>query len=102
MKDLTKEEKETEKAVLEGLYIPVPKSKWEKYQNAAKETMKKIARINIRMKIEDLENIKRIADRKGIPYQTLICSILHRFAKGDMISIDDAEQVERFKEKLSI
>jgi len=102
MNVLSKEEKNIEEAVLEGKYIPVPKQKWERYQTAAKETMKKIARINIRMKIEDLEDIKRIADRKGIPYQTLICSILHRFAKGDMISIDDAEQVERFKEKLSI
>jgi len=102
MSDLTQEEKEIEKAVLEGKYKPVPKSKWGRYQNAAKETMKKIDRINIRMKADDLEDIKRIADRKGMPYQTLIGSVLHRFAKGDMISIDDAEQVEHFKEKLAV
>ena len=64
--------------------------------------MKKIDRINIRMKADDLEDIKRIADRKGMPYQTLIGSVLHRFAKGDMISIDDAEQVEHFKEKVAV
>jgi len=37
-----------------------------------------------------------------MPYQTLIGSVLHRFAKGDMISIDDAEQVEHFKEKIAV
>lgn len=102
MRNLTQEEKRIEKAFLEGQYKPVPKSKWEKYQNAAKETMKKIARINIRMKSDDLEDIKRIADRKGMPYQTLIGSVLHRFAKGDMISVDEAEQMENFKKKMAI
>lgn len=102
MNDLTKVEKEIEKAVLGGRYKSVPKSKWGRYQNAAKETMKKIARINIRMKADDLEDIKHIADRKGMPYQTLIGSVLHRFAKGDMVAIDEAEQVEHFKEKLAV
>jgi predicted DNA binding CopG/RHH family protein len=102
MDNLTHEEKEIEKAVFEGQYKPVHKSKWGRYRNAAKETMKKISRINIRMKDDDLDDIKRMADRKGIPYQTLIGSVLHRFAKGDMIAIDEAEQVEHFREKLTV
>jgi len=102
MNNLTHEEKEIEKAVLDGKYKSVPKSKWGKYRNAAKETMKKISRINIRMKADDLEDIKQIAARKGMPYQTLIGSVLHRFAKGDMVAIDEAEQVERFREKLAV
>jgi predicted DNA binding CopG/RHH family protein len=102
MGKLTEEEKAIEQAVINGKYKSVPKAKWGRYQRAAAETMKKIARINIRMKTDDLEGIKRIADRKGLPYQTLIGSVLHRFAKGDMISIDDAEQVERFKDKLAV
>ena len=44
MSKLTREEKEIEKAVLEGKYNPVPKANWGRYQNAAKETMKKNAR----------------------------------------------------------
>ena len=100
MSALTPAEKEIEKAVLDGRYKPVQKSKWARYQNAAVETVKKVARINIRMKADDLEDIKHLADRKGMPYQTLIGSVLHRFAKGDMVFIDDAEQVEHFKERL--
>jgi predicted DNA binding CopG/RHH family protein len=99
---LTREEKAIEQGVMNGEYKPVPKSEWARYQQAAAETMKKIARINIRMKSDDLNNIKRLADRKGMPYQTLIGSVLHRFANGDMISIDDAEQVEHFKEKIAV
>jgi predicted DNA binding CopG/RHH family protein len=102
MSALTQEEKEIEKAVLEGQYKSVPKTEWKRYQRAAAETLKKIERINIRMKSDDLEDIKHIANRKGMPYQTLIGSVLHRFAKGDMIFIDDAEQVEHFKEKLTV
>jgi predicted DNA binding CopG/RHH family protein len=102
MDNLTHEEKEIEKAVFEGHYKSVPKSKWGRYQSAAKETIKKISRINIRMKADDLDDIKRIADRKGIPYQTLIGSVLHRFAKGDMVAIDEAEQIEHFREKLAV
>ncbi|HEX2955326.1 MAG TPA: hypothetical protein VHO70_00760 [Chitinispirillaceae bacterium] len=100
--NLTQEELDIEKSVIKGKYKSVPKSKWTRYQNVAQETIKKITRINIRLKADDLEDIKRIADRKGLPYQTLIGSVLHRFAKGDMIAIDDAEQVEHFKEKLAI
>lgn len=102
MNNLTHEEKEIEKAVLDGKYKSVPKSKWGKYRNAAKETMKKISRINIRMKADDLEDIKQIAARKGMPYQTLIGSVLHRFAKGDMVAVDEAEQVQRFRDKLAV
>lgn len=100
--NLTQEEMNIEKSVHDGTYKSLPKSKWNRYQNAAHETMKKITRINIRLKADDLEDIKKIADRKGLPYQTLIGSVLHRFAKGDMIAIDDAEQVEHFKNKLAI
>jgi predicted DNA binding CopG/RHH family protein len=102
MSKLTKEEREIEKMVLEGRYKRVPQSKWGRYQKAAGATIKKMDRINIRMKADDLEDIKRIAERKGMPYQTLIGSVLHRFAKGDMIASDDAEQVEHFKRKLAV
>ncbi len=48
----------------------------------AKETMKKNKNINIRISENDLEAIKLRAAREGIPYQTLIGSILHKYAAG--------------------
>jgi len=52
------------------------------YQTIARNTMKKNRQINIRIAENDLSAIQRKAAREGIPYQTLIGSILHKFASG--------------------
>ncbi len=49
---------------------------------AAKETMKKNRNINIRISENDLELIKLKAAREGMPYQTLIGSLIHKYASG--------------------
>jgi predicted DNA binding CopG/RHH family protein len=47
---------------------------------AAKNFLTKSERINIRMNAFDLNHIKRKAAQEGMPYQTLISSILHKYA----------------------
>ena len=49
---------------------------------AAKETMKKNKNINIRISENDLESIKLLAAKEGMPYQTLIGSLIHKYASG--------------------
>lgn len=51
-------------------------------KKAAKNTLRKDARINIRLSSNDLIRIKQKAAFEGIPYQTLIASILHKYAAG--------------------
>ena len=51
-------------------------------KRAAKNTLSKDARINIRLSSADLIRIKQKAAYEGIPYQTLIASILHKYAAG--------------------
>ena len=51
-------------------------------QIAAANFTKKAERINIRLKSQDLIHIKRIAAQEGMPYQTLISSVLHKYAAG--------------------
>ena len=51
---------------------------------AARETLQKDKRINIRMSGRDLLSLKRKANRFGMPYQTLISSILHQYVSGDL------------------
>ncbi|MFW6368066.1 MAG: CopG family antitoxin [Halothece sp.] len=51
---------------------------------AAEETFKKDQRINIRISSRDLEAIKRRALEEGIPYQTLVSSILHKYVSGSL------------------
>ena len=52
------------------------------YQEIAKNTMNKNRKINIRISENDLSALKRRAAREGIPYQTLIGSVLHKYASG--------------------
>jgi predicted DNA binding CopG/RHH family protein len=52
------------------------------FQAMARNTMRKNRKINIRISENDLSAIQRRAARDGIPYQTLIGSILHKYASG--------------------
>lgn len=49
---------------------------------AATNYLKKDARINIRLSGPDLKLLKRRAAEEGMPYQTLIASVLHKFVTG--------------------
>jgi predicted DNA binding CopG/RHH family protein len=46
---------------------------------AARRYMRKDARINIRLSTADLELLKQRAVEEGLPYQSLIASILHKY-----------------------
>ena len=59
-----------------------PASSETDYQAIARTTLKKNRKINIRLPENDLIALKQRAARDGIPYQTLIGSILHKYASG--------------------
>jgi len=48
----------------------------------ARNTLAKDRRVNIRISSKDLEELQAIAVEDGMPYQTLMASILHRFVSG--------------------
>ena len=89
MKKLKLEEEE--KKILESFerdeWEPVPDLEKEvkRHQIYARNTLKKDKRINIRISSKDLEELQLVAVEDGIPYQTLISSILHRFLAGRFI-----------------
>ena len=56
-------------------------------QAAAEETFKKDKRINIRISNRDLEYLQRRALEEGIPYQTLVSSVLHNYVPGGLHDI---------------
>ena len=60
----------------------------EKHTEYAKETFLKNKRINIRISQRDLEYIQRRALEEGIPYQTLIASLIHRYISGKLVEKD--------------
>jgi len=57
-------------------------SEKQKLEEAARSTLKKDTRINIRISSRDLERIQMRAAREGVPYQTYISSSLHKLVAG--------------------
>ncbi len=56
----------------------------EEINYAARTTIKKDKRVNIRISSRDLGELKRKAIQEGLPYQTFISSILHKFVNGKL------------------
>ena len=53
-----------------------------RYREYARATLSKNQRVNIRMSSLDLADIRARAAEEGVPYQTLMASVLHKFATG--------------------
>lgn len=79
---LNKEEKEIIEAYEKGVFKPISnvKKQINQYREYAKSTLQKNKRINIRISERDLIHIQMKAIEEGLPYQTLITSILHKYA----------------------
>ena len=85
---LNKDEKEILKDFESGEFESVLTPKRKKYiQASAEETFKKDKRINIRISSRDLTSLQRRALEEGIPYQTLVSSILHKYISGGLRDI---------------
>ena len=57
----------------------------EKYKLAAQATFLKDRRVNIRVSSPDLMDIQARALEDGVPYQTLIASVLHKYVSGRLV-----------------
>ncbi len=84
MSDLSKEEQELLRSVESGEWQSVAKPERElsNYRTLARATFQKDRRINIRISSKDLDALQKRALLEGIPYQTLITSVLHKFVAG--------------------
>jgi predicted DNA binding CopG/RHH family protein len=60
----------------------------ERYRDYARTTFKKDRRVNIRISRKDLEALQKRALEEGMPYQTLLASILHKYAAGRLVEKD--------------
>lgn len=82
--ELDEEEKEILKAYNSGKLKSVPNVKQEiaRHQSYAKAALDKTKNINLRISEADLLKIKAQAAGKGIPYQTLLASLIHQYSSG--------------------
>ena len=78
------EEKELMESIEHNEWRPVKNIKWEKEKAmmAARNTLRKDKRINLRLTQKDYHQIQIKAIEEGIPYQTLISSIIHKYLNG--------------------
>ena len=87
MTKLSKEEQE--------LLSSVEKSEWKSVKNLTREkkryamiarhTLHQAKRINVRIPKHDFEGLQIKAVREGMPYETLIASILHKYILGELV-----------------
>ena len=84
---LDKDEQEILESFERGEWKSVENVKSEimRHQQYARKTLKKDKRVNIRISSKVLEEIQALAAENGIPYQTLMSSILHRYVSGYLI-----------------
>ena len=83
------DEKELLESVEQGEWKSAKGGKRERtrYSRYAKATFRKDRRLNIRLSSKDLEAIQKRALAEGLPYQTLIASLLHKYAAGRLKEI---------------
>lgn len=80
---LTKDEKSLLHSVERGEWrATTRRAELRKYAEAARNTLKKDARLNIRISSHDLEILRKRATEEGLPYQTFVSSLLHKYVTG--------------------
>lgn len=69
---------------------------------AAKNTVRNIEKQNkkmfsLRLEQEDINGLKEIAKEQGLPYQSLIGSIVHRYINGTLVDISEVKKILVFQ-----
>ena len=83
---LTKEEKELVHSIERGEWrATTNKAELHKYREAARQMLKKDTRLNIRISSQDLKSLQKRAIEDGLPYQTFVSSLLHKYVTGRLV-----------------
>jgi predicted DNA binding CopG/RHH family protein len=84
MKKLDRQEKDILSAYERGELrsIVTSEASLRRYRDYARATLAKNRRVNIRMSTIDLADLQARAAEEGVPYQTLMASVLHKFVTG--------------------
>jgi predicted DNA binding CopG/RHH family protein len=84
---LTKEEKEILDSFEKDEWVPVTNltKRKKELMSYARNTLRKDKRLNIRISERDLLELQKRAVNEGLPYQTYVSSIIHKFINGNLI-----------------
>ena len=87
MKKLDRYERDILRAYEKGTLVSAHPTKAQlgAFRAAARVTFVKSRRVNIRLSAADLMGIQARAYEEGVPYQTLIASVLHKYVSGRLL-----------------
>ena len=98
---LTKEERSISNDIAAGKYHALSESAVANYKQMAKagidrrKDTRKEKRINVRLTEETLASLKDQAQEEGMPYQTLVTSVLHKYLTGKLIDIQNVSEIKK-------
>lgn len=78
-------------------YVPIAGEKRQQIEAILDQSRKK-KNVNVRISEYDLAGLKRKAGEQGLPYQTLITSVLHRFVTDRLVDEVDVRRALRIVE----
>ncbi len=84
---LTEEEQEILDSFERGEWVPVRNlsKRKRKLIRYARNTLKKDKRLNIRISERDMNELQKRAGNEGLPYQTFVSSIIHKYVNGKLV-----------------
>jgi predicted DNA binding CopG/RHH family protein len=84
---LTKEEKDILDSFEKDEWVPVANltKRKKELMTYARNTLRKDKRLNIRISERDLLELQKRAVTEGLPYQTYVSSIIHKFINGNLV-----------------
>ena len=91
---LNKEEREIEKNA--GIYTPVSVSRKKQTEKMIKKSRKSRS-ISMRINEEDLNQLKKKAEKNGLPYQTMLNVVIHKFVNDSFLDKDEIDKYLRLK-----
>lgn len=85
--ELDDEERDILESYERGEWVSVPdmEARMADYREAARTYLRKDRRVNIRLTAADLAALQSLALEEGLPYQTLMASILHKYVTGRLV-----------------
>jgi len=92
-KPVDEEEKEIMDSIEKDEWVPAEKREGEieKLERTARATFARSERMNVRISPRDLRNLKIRAMEEGVPYETLVASVIHKFLSGRLVERHDPD-----------
>jgi len=84
---LDEEEKDLVTSFEAGEWTPIPSAERDQINSSFALGTRKDARVNIRLSGQDLTALQMRAAREGLPYQTLLASLVHKYVTGQLLPV---------------